>query len=318
MERRDMKWLRRGCLGCLALVGLGVVAVAILLMLPLIMGRPDFDPVSQELSPELPPAPLRPPIPPDSPSPDSVTLPPEAFPGTEEAVRLDLDLSAGSFRIEPGEPGQPLRVEADYDRGRFSLQEHFDEGSNTYRITFGARGGWLGMFRGSGEADNEIRILVPPDRPFALTGDVGLGESRFELGGLWISDVDLDLGAGEHRLLISEPLLAPLERIRIHASVGETTMSGLGNASPGKIDIDQGIGEMTVDLNGAWQRDAAIRVNLGIGECRVKVPEEVGLEVARSSVGIGESRTPGRREAPPGAPTLTLRVSGGIGELRVE
>lgn len=233
-------------------------------------------------------------------------------------MRLDLDLTAGSFRVEPGEPGQPLRVEADYDKGRFSLDESFDEDSNTYRVTFRIRGGWLGMFRGSGEADNEIRILVPPDRPFALTGEVGLGESRFELGGLWITDVDLDLGAGEHRLLISEPLLAPLERIRVHASVGETTMSDLGNASPGRIDIDQGIGEMSVDLRGAWQRDAAVRVNLGIGECRVRVPEDVGLVIARSSVGIGESRSPRRREAPPGAATLTLRVSGGIGELRVE
>jgi len=318
MERREMKWLRRGCLGCLALLGLGVVAVALLLMLPLFLGQPDSDPVTEEHVPELPPSPTPPPVPPDSPSPEGVTLPPEAFPGPEDAVKLRLDLSAGSFRIEPGEPGDALRVEADYDRGRFYLNQRFDEGTNTYRVSFGLRGGWLGLFRGSVEADNKVRILVPPDRPFALVGDVGMGESRFELGGLWITDVDLDLGAGEHNLLVSEPLRTPLERFKIHASMGETEMRSLGNASPSRVQVKQGIGEMYLDLRGAWQRDAAVTVDLGIGECRVQTPEDVGIYVERSSVGIGEARSPQRREAPPGAPTLTLRLSGGIGELQVD
>lgn len=322
MERRDMKWLRRGCLGCLAFVGLGVVAVALLLMLPLVLGHPDSDPVTEEHIPDLPPSPVSPPdppapAPPDSPSPEGVTLPPEAFPGAEEALRVNLDLSAGSFRIEPGTPGDRLRVEADYDRGRFYLEQRFDEGSNTYRVSFGMRGGWLGLFRGSVEGDNRVRILVPPDRPFALDGKVGLGESHFELGGLWITDVDLELGAGEHNLLVSEPLKAPLERIKIHGSIGETNLRSLGNASPTRVEVHQGIGEMSIDLHGAWQRDSLVTVDLGIGECRVRTPEDVGVYVERSSVGIGEARSPQRREAPPGAPTLTLRLSGGIGELSV-
>ena len=320
MERREIKWLRRGCLGCLAFVGLGVMVVLLLLMLPLFLERPESVPVSEDFVPELPPPPgPPPPVPPDSPSPEEVTLPVEALPGAEGALRLALDLSAGSFRIEPGPPGEPLRVEAEYDSGRFELEQRYDEENNTYHVRFGLRGGFFGFFRGSvEEGDSRLRILVPPDRPVALTGEVGVGESRFEVGGLWITDVNLDLGVGDHELSVSEPLRAPLERIEIDSSVGETKLRWLGNASPTRVELSQSVGEMSVDLRGAWQRDATVEVKIGIGECRVRVPEDVHVKVDRSGVGIGEMRGLGRRDpAPEGAPTLRLRVSGSIGEIRL-
>lgn len=320
MERREIKWLRRGCLGCLAFVGLGVMVVILLLMLPLFLKRPDAIPVSEEHVPELPPAPAPPPpVPPDSPSPEKVTLPVEAFPGAEEALRLALDLSAGNFRIEPGPPGEPLKVEADYDSGRFKLEQRYDEEDNTYHVRFGLRGGIFGYFRGSvEEGASKIRILVPPDRPVALTGKVGVGESRFELGGLWITDIKLDMGVGDHELAVSEPLRAPLKRIEIDASIGETDLRWLGNASPARIELSQSVGEMSVDLRGAWQRDASVEVDVGIGECRVRVPRDVHVQVDRSGVGIGEMRGLRRRDpAPEGAPTLRLRLSGSIGEIRL-
>jgi len=315
MERREMKWLRRGCLGCLAFVGLGVLVLALLLLLPLVL-QPDPEPVNEAFIPELPP----PPVPPDWPSsPEGVTLRPDAYPGADEALRLQLDLSAGSFRVEPGAAGEPLRVEADYDAARFNLDQAYDSESNTYRVSFALKGGWLGFFRGSVEGANQIRIIVPPDRPVALVGEIGVGESRFELGGLWVTDVNLDLGVGEHRLLIREPLRAPLKRIAVDGSVGEIDLQGLGNASPAKVEIDQGIGEMSVDLRGAWQRDATVDLDLGIGEVRVRVPKDVAVKVDRASVGLGEAGVHHRRTTPPeGAPTLTLRLSGGIGEIRVD
>jgi hypothetical protein len=318
MERREIKWLRRGCLGCLAFVGLGVMVVILLLMLPLFLQRPESVPVSEEVVPELPPAPPRP-VPPDTPSPEGETLPLEAVPGAEEALRVDLDLSAGSFRIEPGPPGEPFKVEADYDSGRFELEQRYDEERNTYRIRFGLRGGWAGLFHGSVEGDNKIRILVPPDRPIALTGEVGMGESRFELGGLWITDVDLDMGMGEHDLRFSKPLRAPLERIAIDGSVGETKLQWLGNASPTRVKVSQSVGQMSMDLRGAWRRDASVDVEVGVGETRVLVPEDVRVEVKRSGVGIGEVHGLRRRgPAPEGGPTLRLRLSGSIGEIRLD
>jgi hypothetical protein len=73
-----------------------------------------------------------------------------------------------------------------------------------------------------------------------------------------------------------------------------------------------------VDLRGAWRRDAEVFVSCGIGACDVRVPRNVGLELDRASVMLGESSGPRTRPAPEaGKPTLRLSVSGNIGEVRV-
>ena len=106
-----------------------------------------------------------PPPPPDEPAaPPGVELPAEAPPSTD-TLRLDLDLSVGSFRIEPGRPGEPIRVEADYDARAFELEESFDAETNTYRISFDSKGGFFGLFGRRVDSDTRVRVTVPPDRP---------------------------------------------------------------------------------------------------------------------------------------------------------
>jgi len=212
-------------------------------------------------------------------------------------------------------------VEADYDSGSFDLSEHFDEGSNTYRVDFGPRGGWFRLFHHQVDEGAEVRVIVPRGQPIALEAKIGVGQSRIDLGGLWLTAVDLKLGPGEHRMEISEPLSKPLPRFDLDASMGETELRSLGNASPRETQIHQGVGEMTLDLTGAWQRDGRVEIDLGIGECSVRLPDDVAVKVERSSVGLGEARIRGRdRETPfpEGTPTLTVRASGGIGELRID
>jgi hypothetical protein len=211
-------------------------------------------------------------------------------------------------------------VEADYDAGAFELNEDYDEGSNTYRVRFRPQGGWLNLFHRQ-VGDGEVRVIVPRGQPVALEAEIGLGESRVELGGLWLTAVDFELGPGEHRVDVSEPLSQPLPRFTLDASVGETQVRSLGNASPAEVVIHQGVGEMGLDLSGAWKHDARVDIELGIGECRVRLPQGVKIDVERSRVGLGEATTGGRAHAeavPEGAPTLTIAASGGIGELRIE
>ena len=67
-------------------------------------------------------------------------------------------------------------------------------------------------------------------------------------------------------------------------------------------------------------RDAPIVLEgrVGIGECDVRVPQNVNLEVDRASVTLGEASRPHDRPAPEaGSPTLKLSVSGNIGEVQV-
>jgi hypothetical protein len=110
-----------------------------------------------------------------------------------------------------------------------------------------------------------------------------------------------------------------MESFRVTKSVGELRLLRLGNASPSEVEIEQSIGEARVDLSGPWAADADVRIDISIGETNVVLPEGVRIEVDRANVSLGEKRisVPDPESLPDDAPTLRLRLSGSIGELRV-
>ena len=310
-----------GCLGCLGVTAVVLLVLAFLFVLGAVTGGGEtrIEPIDR--SQTLPQGP-RPVVP--------ETTPPE--PGTTvrlidheidvaEPGRVILDLNRGEFEIRAGASGEPIRLEGEYDAGRFDLEESYESYGETgwiYRVSFDQKGVGLRPFIQHDGQDNRVRLILPRDAPIILEGRVGIGQSTLELGGLWIVGVDLDVSVGEHRLSFDEPLAIPMRRFRIDGSVGVLEVDELGNASPREVWIKHSIGETGVDLRGAWRRDAEIDVVCGIGECDVRVPKDVKIDLRRAGVMIGESSGPGRRTEPePGAPTLKLSVSGSIGEVRV-
>ena len=235
-----------------------------------------------------------------------------------QAGRLELDLSMGEFILRPGPAGQPIQVEATYDKKSYELVEEFEteeDGQWTYKVRFGGRLGSLSALFGE-EADNRVVITIPKDQPIALVGEIGIGENDSDLSGLWITEVDLDLGIGEHHLEFLDPPPEPMERFALNASIGELEVRGLGNASPREIDVNFNIGEVELDLGGEWQNDAEANLNFNIGEGRVRMPTTAHVEMERMSLAIGESQSDSpRHELPEGAPTVRLAVQGSIGEI---
>jgi hypothetical protein len=106
----------------------------------------------------------------------------------------------------------------------------------------------------------------------------------------------------------------------IDSSMGSLEINDLGQASPSSVVVDHGMGELAVDLAGTWRNDASIDVDFSMGECRLYLPEGARVKIDRASVGLGEKRISRRDDSalPADAPTLTLRLSGSMGELRVE
>lgn len=334
-ERTTRGCFKTGCLGCLALVALMVGLPILLVLISLAIGRPEQHQESERLRRTLPelavpgpddaPGDLPAEQPAESTSGEFVERPlmPEAVTVTPPAGHLLLDLEMGRFEVVPGPPGSDIQVEADYDSGSFELKESYEpaaDGTWTYQLSFRDKIGWLRRFGGNNVIHNRLRLIVPQGRPFALEGKVAMGESDLELGGLWLTRVDLDLGAGGHQLSFDEALPHPLEALVIDSSYGELKARKLGNASPALLKVSHTAGEVRLDLTGAWQQDAEIDVSFSFGECRLTVPETVGVEVTRASINMGEKRMSGLDRStplPPGAPTLRLSLQGNAGEISV-
>jgi len=94
----------------------------------------------------------------------------------------------------------------------------------------------------------------------------------------------------------------------------------LGAASPGVVDVKHGMGEVLLDLKGDWRNDAQVRTDFSMGSCRVWLPKGVRVEIERASVSLGERSIDKAdySDLPADAPTIKLRASGSMGELRIE
>lgn len=304
--------LKVGCLGCVGCLTLPVLLVLVLALASFV-GRREPRPESVHRSQDVT-------TPPGSVAPPSTEKRPAAA-QIGEPGRIVLDVSRCLFELIPGPSGSSLEVEGRYDTAAFELTEEYERYGETgwiYRLSLEPRG--FLRFGGDG-GSNRLQLIVPRDMPFVLEGKIGIGESRLELGGLWLMQADLDLGIGEHELSFKEPLPAPMEHFGLDGSIGELRVLHLGNASPSTVLVEHNIGEVLLDLSGDWKRDAHVEARCGIGECSLKVPEEVAVVVEESTLRIGEqnlSRFEDEGQPAPGSPTLRLAVSGFIGELRVD
>lgn len=113
-------------------------------------------------------------------------------------------------------------------------------------------------------------------------------------------DVAMDLGAGEARM-------------------------NLGSMNLRSVQVNVGVGEVTVDLRGKPTRDYSVTVNGGVGHAKVYLPSDIGV-VANAKGGIGDVDVRGLEKrggewinpAHENAPvTIHLDVKGGIGQIEI-
>lgn len=107
--------------------------------------------------------------------------------------------------------------------------------------------------------------------------------------------------------------------------VGEANLN-LGDLNLRGVDLEIGVGEVTLDLRGRTPaRGYDVRINGGIGQANVYLPRDVGI-YATAKGGIGEINVQGLERrgdhwvnaAKLDSPvTIRLDVKGGIGEIRL-
>lgn len=301
--------IKYGCFGCLALVVLILLVAGTATGIALLQVRSE-EVETRSLTREVP-APV---------SVEAVPAEPEGSAETSAAtpVRVVLDISDVELRIEPGPAGEPIRVQAEYDTKVCELTESFEQsvdGAGTYSIAFRKTGGQgLGALRAlMGGHQPEIRITLPAGVRLTLEGGVRQGVMEAELGGLSLEAVDLDVERGAFVLGFRDRLPSPMQRFQVDGAQGAVIVERLGNASPGTVRIVHRMGELELDLLGAWVGDADIDISLSMGGGELQLPRDVIIEgLAGGRRGLGSME---QAEIQP--PTLRLNVASSMGELQI-
>lgn len=322
-EEKKRGCFKQGALGCLALLGVGLIVMLGFGGLALLDSRRPTERVQEGSSAAVPveraPAVATPQQIADARTADALDVAsggtaPRALAGT-----LELDLAMGEFTLVPSD-GEQIELEGEFDKTRYELvgtMEEDEDGAWRYVVRFGSRSRILPP---TGDGQNRVTIHVPRNLPLRLVGKVRMGESDFELGGLSLRSVALAAEMGEHRISFSEPTPQPIDSFQVRGSMGQVKVASLGNASPRTVEARHQMGELELGLQGPWRNDCEVRGRWRMGQMRIDVADDVHVDVGSSVVLLGGKnvRVGPRDELGPDAHTLHLDVGGAMGEVVIQ
>ncbi|HAX69915.1 MAG TPA: hypothetical protein DCY14_09930 [Anaerolineae bacterium] len=157
--------------------------------------------------------------------------------------------------------------------------------------------------------------------PIDLRIDAGAYDGTYEFGGLALSNLTIQDGAANVELNFSEPNLTEMSSFRYSTGASDVSMTGLANANFSIFDFASGAGDYTLDFSGELQRDASVKIETGLSNIIIIVPDGVHAIVtvegglSNVNAGSGWSRNRDTYEQEGEGPTLTFIIEMGAGNL---
>ena len=157
--------------------------------------------------------------------------------------------------------------------------------------------------------------------PMDLRVDAGAYNGTYEFGGLALSNLTIQDGAANVELNFSEPNLTEMSSFRYSTGASDVSMTGLANANFSIFDFASGAGDYTLDFSGELQRDASVKIETGLSNIIIIVPDGVHAVVtvegglSNVNAGSGWSRSGDTYEQEGEGPTLTFIIEMGAGNL---
>ena len=198
---------------------------------------------------------------------------------SNDPMRVFVEYGAGTFKMRSTDEGSLYQMDLRYDEDDFEPVAELRGDRLHLGIEGRGRSIKIGRKRQSGELDLALARGVPMD----LDLEFGAVRADLDLGGLALTDLDLSTGASESTIDMSEPNLEMMRTARFEVGAAEFTARHLGNLNAETIEVSAGVGEVTLWLNGRWERDAKLDINMGLGALELRVPEGLGIRLHKDS-----------------------------------
>lgn len=192
-----------------------------------------------------------------------------------ESAAVEIVFGAGELAVEAGASDQLFSGDFRYNVAEWEPEVAYEDGVLT--IEQGSTDVEWGI--PSGSTRNEWKLTFSPEMPLEMEIKVGAGEGDLDFTGLQLTGLDLELGAGDFKILFDEPNEAEMDRFTLSAGASRLEVFGLGHAGPEEIEVRGGVGDITLDFTGTWSRSADVRITAGLGAVTLHLPDDVGVQV---------------------------------------
>lgn len=197
---------------------------------------------------------------------------------SNDEVRVQVEFGAGRFTVRSVDEGLLYRMNLKYDED--SVEPVAELSGNRLRLGVESLGRSTRIRnRESGELELELARGVPME----LDLKFGAVRADIDLAGLALTDLELSTGASESRVTISEPNPIPMRSASFEAGAAELAATQLGNLNAERIEIDAGVGSITLGFGGRWERDARVNIDMGLGALELRIPEGLGVRLRKDS-----------------------------------
>jgi len=196
---------------------------------------------------------------------------------SDEPLRVEVGYGGGML-ILGSVPGNLLySMETQYD------DEHFEPLAELIgdRLELGVATIGNGFDLGRARSRSTVAIGLGEGMPMDLEVACGAGKAELDLTGLALTGLEIETGASQGTVLVSEVNEAAMTSADIVVGAGDFEAHGLGNLNAGTISVVAGVGKVTLGLGGSWRPDARVEVDMALGALELHVPEGHGLSIER-------------------------------------
>jgi hypothetical protein len=182
---------------------------------------------------------------------------------------------AGQLRIRPAGGGLLYRMHLRYDEAAARPVARYQGRSLRLGLEGMEGEGWRSAKREGGELSLELGRGLPMN----LVLEFGAGRADLDLGGISLSGLKVKTGASESRLDVASPNPVAMRRATLEVGAAEFVGRNLGNLNADAIDVSAGVGAVTLEFTGEWQRHADVSVDMGLGSLELRFPEGLGVRL---------------------------------------
>jgi len=192
-----------------------------------------------------------------------------------ESAAVDVLFGAGDLEIEAGTSDQLFT-----GHFRYNVESWAPE------VTY--RDGLLTVEQGGNERDwgiptgsmrNEWKLEFSPDVPLKLDFKIGASDGELDFTGLQVTELDLDMGAGDFEVRFDEPNDARMSQLTLDTGASRLDVIGIGHAGPEQVNVQGGVGDIMLDFTGYWPRSSDVQITSGVGSVTLHLPDDVGVQV---------------------------------------
>ena len=193
----------------------------------------------------------------------------------EQELEVNVRYGAGRFSVGPAESGVLYHMQIEYDEDVFRPIAEYQDRSLQIGTESLGRHFWFRRDRGAGK----MELALSRDVAMDLNMDFGAVRADIDLGGMRLTRLEINTGASQTVIDISEPNRETMSRASIDVGAAEFTVLNLGNLNTEVIEIDAGVGKIELGFTGEWRRNARVSVNMGLGSLVLRFPRGLGVRL---------------------------------------